>query len=670
MRPGNESKRAKIQSRPDEKRITGATIRRWAAPGNRYPISGFDLRKLFLEGRRVHAFAVLTLRLHPLWRLLTRWLTLAVLTGTLPSRAQSTQTPDGIITFRADSARTLPPAAILKEGTDKAPTLNLSASPGPGATWDFKPTRWGHYSVEIDVAGAPPTGVELELQVGGQTVRSIFKPGTAPSENQAIPLGKFYLEKEGPTQVEVRLVGPDNVPVVALNAVRFVPSAEGLIPPSSTDGIITLPSGAATTHSVTMRYEPAAVKNCLGYWVNPSDWADWEFQVNRPGIYEVELWQGCGRGQGGSAVSIQVADKTFSFTVEETGHFQNFVPRRLGRVQFPSAGAFTLAIHPQSKKAAAVMDVRQIRLIPATTAVEAAPSGLALVGARRVVILGDSITYDGKWVDFLETWLRATYPDSPAEVINLGLPSETASGLSEAGHAGGSFPRPDVHERLDRVLEKTHPDLILACYGMNDGIYFPQSEERFKKFQDGIQRLHEKAAHVGVRVIHLTPAVFDPLPLAGRTLPAGRDAYPQPYEGYNEVLDQYAAWLVGQRSQGWQVIDIHSAVNQFLAQQRQTDPKFTVSPDGVHPNEQGHWLMAREVIRELGGSAELTSPSNPSALPPSILTLVRQRQSILKDAWLTTVGHQRPGMNPGKPLPEAEQAANEITARLTKLVRP
>ncbi len=613
---------------------------------------------------------MLTLRLTPLWRLLTRWITLAVLTGTLPSWSQSTQAPDGIVTFRADFARTLLPAAILKVGSDKASTLNLSASSEPSATWEFKPTRWGHYSVEMDVAGAPPAGVELELQVGGQTVRSTFKPGAKPSENQAISLGTFYLEKEAPTRVDVRLVGPANVPPVALKAVRFVPSAEGPVPPPSSDGIITLPSGAATTHSVTMRYEPAAVKNCLGYWVNPSDWADWQFQVDRPGIYEVELWQGCGRGQGGSEVKVQVADKTFSFTVEETGHFQNFVPRRLGRVQFPSAGTFTLAIHPQTKKAAAVMDVRQIRLIPAPTAVEAAPSGLALVGARRVLILGDSITYDGKWVDFLETWLRTSYPDSPAEIINLGLPSETASGLSEAGHAGGSFPRPDVHERLDRVLEKTHPDLILACYGMNDGIYFPQSEERLKKFQDGIQRLHEKAAHVGVRVIHLTPAVFDPLPLAGRTLPAGRDAYPQPYEGYNEVLDQYAAWLVGQRAQGWQVIDIHSAVNQFLAQQRQTEPKFTVSPDGVHPNEQGHWLMAREVIRELGGSAEVTAPSNPSALPQPILTLVRQRQSILKDAWLTTVGHQRPGMSPGKPLPEAEQAAKEITAQLTKLIRP
>ncbi len=51
-----------------------------------------------------------------------------------------------------------------------------------------------------------------------------------------------------------------------------------------------------------MRYEPATNKNCLGYWVNPADWADWTFPVDRPGTFDVEVWQGAGTGQGGSDV--------------------------------------------------------------------------------------------------------------------------------------------------------------------------------------------------------------------------------------------------------------------------------------------------------------------------------------------------------------------------------
>ena len=66
------------------------------------------------------------------------------------------------------------------------------------------------------------------------------------------------------------------------------------------------------------------------------------------------------------------------------------------------------------------------------------------------------------------------------------------SGLSEAGHAGGKFPRPDIHERLDRVLATVKPDLVFACYGMNCGIYLPLDDKRFAAYQAGIRKLREK----------------------------------------------------------------------------------------------------------------------------------------------------------------------------------
>src|SRR4051812_2182830 len=79
-------------------------------------------------------------------------------------------------------------------------------------------------------------------------------------------------------------------------------------------------------------------------------------------------------------------------------------------------------------------------------------------GVKRILFLGDSITYAGEYVDFVETYLDVHFPDRKFEIIDVGLPSETVSGLSEVGHAGGAFPRPDLHERLDRVLAKTKPD--------------------------------------------------------------------------------------------------------------------------------------------------------------------------------------------------------------------
>ena len=111
------------------------------------------------------------------------------------------------------------------------------------------------------------------------------------------------------------------------------------------------------------------------------------------------------------------------------------------------------------------------------------PSRPPLAGVRRVVFLGDSITYAGGYIAYLEAFLRLDDPKLRCEFLDLGLPSETVSGLTEPGHAGGQFPRPDLHERLDRVLAQTKPDLIVACYGMNDGIYHPFSEARFGEIQ-------------------------------------------------------------------------------------------------------------------------------------------------------------------------------------------
>jgi lysophospholipase L1-like esterase len=316
-------------------------------------------------------------------------------------------------------------------------------------------------------------------------------------------------------------------------------------------------------------------------------------------------------------------------------------------------------------------------IVVAVTAVAAAADPTPLAGVRRVVFLGDSITYSGQYIEYVDAILRLNDPKQTIELLDLGLPSETVSGLSEPGHAGGSFPRPDLHERLDRVLKKTRPDLVVACYGMNCGMYYPFSEERFKKYQDGIRFLRAHARAVGAKVLHITPPVFDPVPLKGRTLPAGRDEYRQPYEGYNEVLDRYSEWLVSQRAEGWDVLDIHGPLNQMLATRRKIDPNFRFAGDGVHISTEGHWIIATMLLSHWG----VTLPASDVKLPPEqyfsarphgleVLKLVHQRQRILADAWLTATGHKRPGMTRGLPLEEAERQAVAIDAKIRAIVAP
>lgn len=129
-------------------------------------------------------------------------------------------------------------------------------------------------------------------------------------------------------------------------------------------GDILLHAGQAKVHGTMLRYESQPHKNTLGYWVNVEDYATWEVDVTRAGRYEVEVLQGCGKGQGGSEVAVTLADRTLRFTVQDTGHFQNFVPRVIGRVKL-SRGTHTLTVRPVTKSHDAVMDLRHVRLIPA-----------------------------------------------------------------------------------------------------------------------------------------------------------------------------------------------------------------------------------------------------------------------------------------------------------------
>jgi len=260
---------------------------------------------------------------------------------------------------------------------------------------------------------------------------------------------------------------------------------------------------------------------------------------------------------------------------------------------------------------------------------------------RRIVFLGDSITYAGQYVEDVAAYVHARYPDRKLEFINVGLPSETVSGLSEPGHAGGKFPRPDLHERLARVLIKTKPDLVFACYGMNDGIYLPFDESRFKLYRDGINWLHMQIVGAGAKIVHLTPPVFDEA--------KGGHA------GYGHVLDIYAEWLLGQRTNGWTVLDVHFPMKTYLADQRATNQTFALSRDGVHPDGFGHWLMAKAILSQLGVSEAGTSENELELLAKfpegeRILQLEQQQQSVWKDAWLTAIGHKRPGMKHGAPL--------------------
>jgi arylsulfatase A len=134
--------------------------------------------------------------------------------------------------------------------------------------------------------------------------------------------------------------------------------------PQAADGSVTIPASSALVHGEQLRYEPLPHKSTLGYWINADDWASFEFELKQPGSFDVELLVGCGNGSGGSVVVVEVGEQKLEFAVKETGGFQQFQPLSIGRVTLAAAGEHSLAVRCLRKPGPAVMDLRQVRLLP------------------------------------------------------------------------------------------------------------------------------------------------------------------------------------------------------------------------------------------------------------------------------------------------------------------
>ena len=292
------------------------------------------------------------------------------------------------------------------------------------------------------------------------------------------------------------------------------------------------------------------------------------------------------------------------------------------------------------------------------------------LAGKRIVILGDSITQDGRYVSLLEYYLDKRYPDEKFDIVSIGLASETTSGLSEPGHP---FPRPCVHERLERALTKVKPQLLIACYGMNDGIYHPQSSQRMRAFHDGVTRLIRTAQKNGVeQIVLLTPPVFDATAYAQVMKDGEEWHYFRPYVNYDSVLASYAHWIMSLQIQGVTPIDLHTAMAIALAERRKTDPKYRLAGDGIHPGDVGHLIMAKEVLRGLGEKfADGGEEQQWERIANNeLFGLVSQRRKLRSDAWLSYVGYTRGDTFHSDSIDDVEKKASELQEKIDRLRNP
>ncbi|MDB4338675.1 SGNH/GDSL hydrolase family protein [Rubripirellula sp.] len=217
---------------------------------------------------------------------------------------------------------------------------------------------------------------------------------------------------------------------------------------------------------------------------------------------------------------------------------------------------------------------------------------LDLNDGDSIVFLGDSITYQTHYCEYLRSFFHTRYPDKRLSFINAGIPGNRAG---------------DAVQRFEQDVSRFNPTIVMIMFGMNDGGYQPlDNEVRLSEYKKTMLKLINQS-----REINASPVIISPTPFDGKTNQSRQEDPSYRFRGkpffpdYNLVMAHYTA-CCRQIAQQEQVVfvDLHSPLNNFLNQKRLSFADYTLMPDAIHPDPAGHLLMAFEILKRLDPERE------------------------------------------------------------------
>ncbi len=228
---------------------------------------------------------------------------------------------------------------------------------------------------------------------------------------------------------------------------------------------------------------------------------------------------------------------------------------------------------------------------PVRQATPAATAPFYLHDGDTVVFYGDSITEQQMYARDIETYVTTRFPQMHVKFINSGW-----SGDKIRGGTGGGI---DV--RLKRDVINYKPTVVTVFLGMNDGRYRSYDDPDFQTYSAGMTHILDTLTKAlpGVRITLLTPSFFDYNAKVRPAFdPSTHIGLGNPSPDYNDTLVKYGTFLKQLAAQRQMpVADLNAPLEAATTEGRAADPKFALSPEGVHPNEVGHLIMAAAVLQ-------------------------------------------------------------------------
>jgi len=215
----------------------------------------------------------------------------------------------------------------------------------------------------------------------------------------------------------------------------------------------------------------------------------------------------------------------------------------------------------------------------------------------RVVMIGDSITEQHLYSNYVEMWTTTRFPSWKITFRNVGISGDRSTG-------GNS--------RFKRDVASHKPTAMTVDFGMNDGNYRAFDEPGFKTYYNGLQGMAEQAKIAGIRVAWCTPQPLDEAKQG-----------PTALVDYNLTLEKYSDGVkqIAEKNNGLFVDQFHPYLA-VLDKARAASPNYNriTEGDAVHPGGPGQALMAASILKGLSFPAQvsaveidLSAPNSPKA---------------------------------------------------------
>jgi len=186
-----------------------------------------------------------------------------------------------------------------------------------------------------------------------------------------------------------------------------------------------------------------------------------------------------------------------------------------------------------------------------------------------IVVMGDSITEQHLYSNYLEMWSVCRFPKRKLTFRNVGISGDRSTG-------GNS--------RFKRDVLPYNATVLTVDFGMND------ANGAYEDFLKGLQGIADQAKAAKIRAAWITPQPIEK-----------REQGPA-YKGYNETLEKFSQGIeqIAAKNQGMFVDQFHPYLA-ILARARATDPKNIniTGGDAVHPGPPGQIVMAAAILKRL-----------------------------------------------------------------------